>query len=205
MSFFRKLFGCNKKKIKGQSSSQSTEVDTLKKLRSTEQLLREKREVLETNIKKEQATVKKNVIKNKQVALNALNRKNRYKKRLSRNDSMLSTVIEQQSALESANTHNIVVDVIRSTSYAVEMANRNVNIEDIHDIIDDIATSQDLTQEISEAICIPIRSEIDEDEEELQKELERLELEKLNEQETNIDLALTTNYIMPVVPTFVPT
>lgn len=66
MSFFRKLFGCNKKKIKGQSSSQSTEVDTLKKLRSTEQLLREKREVLETNIKKEQATVKKNVIKNKQ-------------------------------------------------------------------------------------------------------------------------------------------
>lgn len=38
------------------------------------------------------------------------------------------------------------------------------NIEDIHDIIDDIATSQDLTQEISEAICIPIRSEIDEDE-----------------------------------------
>lgn len=64
MSFFRKLFGCKKKKIK--EPSQSTEVDALEKLRSTEQLLREKSETLKTNIKTEQAIIKENVIKNKQ-------------------------------------------------------------------------------------------------------------------------------------------
>jgi len=64
MNLFRKLFGCKEKDIK--RPSHSTEVDALQKLRSTEQLLREKREVLETNIKKEQATLKKNIIKNKQ-------------------------------------------------------------------------------------------------------------------------------------------
>lgn len=154
MSFFRKLFGCKGKGIKRQPPS--TEMnDALQKLRSTEQLLREKRGVLEKNIKKEQATVKKNVNKNKQggyqvkltkntwviifcsinltvfiffivVSLNALNRKKCYEKQLSQNDSMLSTVIKQQSTLEIENTKNIVVDVLSSTSSAVKKANQNV-------------------------------------------------------------------------------
>lgn len=64
MSFFRKLFGCKKKEIKG--PSRSTEDDALEKLRSTEQLLRDKSEALKTNIETEQSTVKENVIKNKQ-------------------------------------------------------------------------------------------------------------------------------------------
>jgi len=38
------------------------------------------------------------------------------------------------------------------------------NIDDVHNMIDDIATSQDLTQEITEAICNPTRLETDEDE-----------------------------------------
>ncbi|KAL5238355.1 hypothetical protein ACI65C_005765 [Semiaphis heraclei] len=185
MSFFRKLFGCKGKGIKRQPPS--TEMnDALQKLRSTEQLLREKRGVLEKNIKKEQATVKKNVNKNKQVSLNALNRKKCYEKQLSQNDSMLSTVIKQQSTLEIENTKNIVVDVLSSTSSAVKKANQNVNIDDIHNMVDDIATSQEFSQEISEAICNPARLETDEDEEKLlQKELKNLELAKFEEQVGN--------------------
>eukprot|EP00102_Acyrthosiphon_pisum_P020534 XP_016657744.1 PREDICTED: charged multivesicular body protein 4b-like [Acyrthosiphon pisum] len=198
MSFLRKLFGRKKKEIKG--PSRSTEVDALEKLRSTEQLLRDKSEALKTNIETEQSTVKENVIKNKQVALKALNRKKRYERQLSRNESMLLSVIKQQSALENANTNNIAVDLMSSTSYAVKMANQNVNIDDINNMIDDIATSKDLTQDITEAICNPTRLETDEDEEELQKELENLELEKLDEQVINIDPVQATNQPIPVVP-----
>ncbi|XP_015368733.1 PREDICTED: charged multivesicular body protein 4c-like [Diuraphis noxia] len=201
MNFFRKVFGCKEKDIK--RPSPSTEIiDALQKLQSTEQLLREKREVLEKNIKKEQATVKKNVIKNKQVALNALNRKKCYEQQLSRNDSMLSTVIKQQSSLDIANTKDIVVDVLSSTSSAVKKAKQNVNIDGIHNMIDDIITSQEFSQEISEAICNPTRLETDEDEEKLQKELENLKLAN-DEQVMNIDPLLTTNYPMLAVPTFV--
>jgi len=64
MSFFRKLFGRKKKGIK--EPSQSTEVDAMEKLRSTEQLLRDKSEALKINIEIENTTVKENVLKNKQ-------------------------------------------------------------------------------------------------------------------------------------------
>ncbi|CAI6374897.1 unnamed protein product [Macrosiphum euphorbiae] len=113
---------------------------------------------------------------------------------------MLLSVIKQQSALEIANTNNIAVDLMSSTSYAVKMANQNVNIDDIHNMIDDIETSKELTQDITEAICNPTRLETDIDEEELQKELENLELEKLDEQLMNIDPAQATSYPIPVVP-----
>lgn len=65
MNFFRKLFG-GKKKERTRSPPRSIEVDALQKLRTTEQLLREKRKVLERDIKKELAIVKENVICNKQ-------------------------------------------------------------------------------------------------------------------------------------------
>lgn len=38
------------------------------------------------------------------------------------------------------------------------------NPDDIHNMIDDIATSQNLTREITEAICNPTRLDSDEDE-----------------------------------------
>lgn len=38
------------------------------------------------------------------------------------------------------------------------------NIDDIDNMIDDIVTSQEFSQEISEAICNPVRLETDEDE-----------------------------------------
>lgn len=73
MSFFRKVFGGKKKETKkpDQKTDQkpdqkpSNVVDVLVKLRSVEQLLMSKREILDINIKKELATIKQNVISNK--------------------------------------------------------------------------------------------------------------------------------------------
>lgn len=65
MSFFRKFFGGKKKEKNESPTKPSTEVDALVKLRSAENLLMARREMLDTSIKKELATIKQNVISNK--------------------------------------------------------------------------------------------------------------------------------------------
>lgn len=60
------------------------------------------------------------------VALNALKRKNCYKKQSSQIEGILLTVIKQRLALESANTNKILVNVMQSTLNTVEMANENM-------------------------------------------------------------------------------
>jgi len=60
------------------------------------------------------------------VALNALKRKNWYKKQSSQIEGILLTVIKQRLALESANTNKILVNVMQSTLKTVEMANENM-------------------------------------------------------------------------------
>ncbi|XP_015368744.1 PREDICTED: charged multivesicular body protein 4b-like [Diuraphis noxia] len=203
MSFFRKFFG-RKKKEKESSTRPLDEVDVLYKLRSTEQLLMARREIMDTNIKKELAIIKQNNISNKRVALNALKRKNCYEKQSSQIEGILLTVIKQRLALENANTNKILVNVMKSTLNTVKMTNQNINIDDIQNMIDDIAKSHCLTQEISEAFCNSTTLEIEDDEEESRKELENLELEELDKQVMNIDRILAVNYPLPVMPTFEP-
>ncbi|XP_016657739.1 charged multivesicular body protein 4c-like [Acyrthosiphon pisum] len=219
MSFFRKFFGGKKKETKEPDQKPSTrsltEVDALVKLRSVEKLLMARREILDINIKKELATIKQNVISNKRVALSALKRKNCYEKHSSQIEGILLTVIKQRLALESANTNTILVNVMKSTLSTVKTASENINIDDIHNMIDDITKSHGLTQEVSAAFCNSTSSETDEDDEELQKELENLELEELDQQKEslkkfenlgleeldeqvmNMDRILAVNYPLP--------
>ncbi|XP_060858951.1 charged multivesicular body protein 4c-like [Metopolophium dirhodum] len=208
MNFFRKVFGCKKKETKEPDQKPSTrsltEVDVLVKLRSVEQLLMARREILDINIKKELATIKQNIISNKRVALNALKRKICYDKHSSQIEGILLIVIKQRLALESANTNTILVNVMKSSLSTVKMSNENINIDDIHNMIDDITKSHGLTQEISAAFCNSTSLETDEDEKELRKEFKNLELEELDEQVMNMDRILAVNYPLPVMPTFEP-
>ncbi|CAI6358426.1 unnamed protein product [Macrosiphum euphorbiae] len=208
MSFFRKVFGGKKKETKEPDQKPSTrsltEVDVLVKLRSVEQLLMARREILDINTKKELAIIKQNVIGNKQVAMNALKRKICYEKHSNQLEGILLMVIKQRLALESANTNTILANVMKSSLSTVNMANENINIDDIHNMIDDITKSHGLTQEISAAFCNSTSSEPDEDEKESRKEFENLGLEELDEQVMNMDRLLSMNYPLPVMPTFEP-
>eukprot|EP00102_Acyrthosiphon_pisum_P020531 XP_016657741.1 PREDICTED: charged multivesicular body protein 4c-like isoform X3 [Acyrthosiphon pisum] len=201
MSFFRKFFGGKKKETKEPDQKPSTrsltEVDALVKLRSVEKLLMARREILDINIKKELATIKQNVISNKRVALSALKRKNCYEKHSSQIEGILLTVIKQRLALESANTNTILVNVMKSTLSTVKTASENINIDDIHNMIDDITKSHGLTQEVSAAFCNSTSSETDEDDKESLKKFENLGLEELDEQVMNMDRILAVNYPLP--------
>jgi charged multivesicular body protein 4 len=56
------------------------------------------------------------------------------------------------------------------------------DVDQVHDMMDDIAEQQDVAKEISDAISNPVAFGQDIDEDELEKELEELEQEELDKE-----------------------
>jgi len=163
---------------------------------------------LEKKIGEEVATARKNAKTNKRSALQALKRKKRYDAQLLQIDGTLSTIEMQREALEGANTNTAVLTTMNDAAKALKRANNELDVDNVHDMMDDIAEQQDVAKEISEAISNPVAfgQEFDEDELEaeldmLGEELELEEQEKLDDQLLNIGPAVG----LPDVPTAVPT
>jgi len=71
-------------------------------------------------------------------------------------------------------------------------------------MMDDIAEQQDVAREISDAISNPVAFGQDADEDELEKELEELQQEQLDEELLGIPQHDATTDELPTVPTSVP-
>merc|ERR550532_3390879 len=146
LSFFGKLFG------KGSDKDPVTTGEAIQKLRETEDMLMKKQEFLEKKIDQEVATARKNAKTNKRSALQALKRKKRYDKQLQQIDGTLSTIEMQREALEGANTNTAVLTTMNDAAKALKKANADLDVDKVHDMMDDIAEQQDVAKEISEAI-----------------------------------------------------
>lgn len=191
MSFFTNIFG-GKKGEKGPTTGEA-----IQKLRETEDMLIKKQEFLEKKIEQEIVTAKQNAQKNKRAAIQALKRKKRYEKQLQQIDGTLSTIEMQREALEGANTNTAVLTTMRQAADALKLANNHLDVDKVHDMMDDIAEQQDVAKEISEAISNPVAFGQDVDEDELEKELEELEQEELEKHLIEIDPAKDQ---LPTVP-----
>lgn len=191
MSLVAKLFG------KGKGDKGPTPQDAIQKLRETEEMLVKKQEFLEKKINQELVTAKKCGTKNKRAALMALKRKKRYEKQLEQIDGTLSTIEFQREALENANTNTEVLKNMGFAAKALKQAHQNMNVDDVHDLMDDIADQQELANEISTAISNPTGFGMDVDEDELLAELEELEQEELDQNLLNIEGTMDT---LPSVP-----
>ncbi|XP_050541399.1 charged multivesicular body protein 4b isoform X2 [Daktulosphaira vitifoliae] len=198
MSFLGKLFG-SKKEEKGPTTE-----DAIQKLRATEDLLIKKQEYLQKKIDQELEIAKKNGTTNKRAALQALKRKKRYEQQLAQIDGTMLTIETQRDALEGANTNNAVLTTMKTAADALKSAHQNMNVEDVHSMMDDIAESQDLSKEISEAISNPVGIGLDVDEDDLQRELEELEQEELDKELLNTGKTPITDLPTPAVPTSEP-
>ncbi|KAK7020111.1 Charged multivesicular body protein 4b [Halocaridina rubra] len=137
------------------------------------------------------------------VALQALKRKKRYEKQLQQIDGTLSTIEMQREALESANTNTNVLQTMGEAAKALKAAHQHMDVDKVHDMMDDIAEQQDLAKEISEAISNPVAFGDDVDEDDLLAELEVLEQEALDEK--LLETGGTVPDELPEVPTAVPT
>uniref|UniRef100_A0A914CYZ7 Charged multivesicular body protein 4b n=1 Tax=Acrobeloides nanus TaxID=290746 RepID=A0A914CYZ7_9BILA len=180
MSVFRNIFG-GKKEPAAPSAQES-----MQQLRETEDMLMKKQEFLEKKISGEIATAKKHGTANKRLALQALKRKKNYEKQLTHIDGVMNTIQFQRESLENAATNAEVLQVMGSAAKAMKSAHKGLEVDQVHDLMEDIAEQQEVANEIAEAISNPVgfRSDIDEDD--LLKELEELEEEDLNKQLLNV-------------------
>lgn len=176
MSFFGKIFSGKK------GEPAPTPSEAIQKLRDIENMLTKKQEFLEKKIDVELDTARKNGTKNKRAALQALKRKKRYEKQLTQIDGTLSTIEMQREALENANTNTAVLTTMKNAADALKSAHKNMNVDDVHDMMDDIAEQNDMANEISTAISSAVGFGQDVDDDELEKELEELEQEELDKE-----------------------
>ncbi|CAG2257661.1 CHMP4 [Mytilus edulis] len=114
-------------------------------------------------------------------ALQALKRKKRYEKQLQQIDGTLSTIEFQREALENASTNTEVLNVMGNAAKALKAAHQNMDVDKVHDLMDDVAEQQEIANEISEAISNPVGFGQDADEDDLMAELEELEQEELDQ------------------------
>merc|ERR1712025_155141 len=191
---------------KGKEAAPSTG-EAIQKLRETEDMLMKKQDFLEKKIEQEVSAARKNAKTNKRAALQALKRKKRYDKQLQQIDGTLSTIEMQREALEGANTNTAVLTTMKAAADSLKVANNQLDVDKVHDMMDDIAEQQDVAKEISEAISNPVAfgGEFDEDELEaeldaLGEELELEEQEELDRELLNVGPAVG----LPDVPTAEP-
>merc|ERR1711997_470306 len=142
---------------------------------------------LEKKLDSEMAIAKKNAKTNKRVALQALKRKKRYEQQLQLIDGTLTTIEQQRNVLENANTNTEVLKTMGEASKALKSAHKNMDVDQVHDMMDDIAEQQDVAKEISEAISNPVAFGQEYDDDELEAELADLELEGEEDEQAKLD------------------
>merc|ERR1711963_965925 len=184
MSMFAKLFG------KGGKDEPITTGESIQKLRENEEMLMKKQDFLEKKVDAETATARKNAKTNKRVALAALKRKKRYEKQLQQIDGTLTTIEQQREALEGANTNTAVLQTMGEAAKALKRAHADMDVDKVHDMMDDIAEQQDVAKEISEAISNPVAFGQEFDDDELEAELDELEAEEELEEQAELDKKL---------------
>jgi len=194
MSTLAKIFGSKKKQ------EAPTTQEAIQKLRETEDMLTKKSDFLEKKIQDELTIAKKAGTKNKRVALNALKKKKRLEKQLQQIDGTLSTIEFQREALENANTNTEVLKTMGYAAKALKSAHQQLDVDDVHDMMDDISEQTELANEISDAISTSVGMGADYDEDELNAELEELEQEDLDEQMLNIGGTEAPEVQLPSVP-----
>ncbi|KAJ8302808.1 hypothetical protein KUTeg_019204 [Tegillarca granosa] len=198
MSALARLFGGGKDKNKAPSPQEA-----IQRLRDIEEMLMKKSDFLEKKIDQELSTAKKHGTKNKRIALQALKRKKRYEKQLQQIDGTLSTIEFQREALENASTNTEVLNVMGSAAKALKGAHNNMDVDKVHDLMDEVAEQQEIAQEISDAISNPVGFGQDADEDDLLAELEELEQEELDKRLLDVGPSPVMDEL-PSVPTAEP-
>jgi charged multivesicular body protein 4 len=194
MSLFERVFGAKKG---GKAPSPQ---EAIQRLRETEEMLQKKSDFLEKKIEQELGIARKNGTKNKRAALQALKRKKRYEKQLQQIDGTLSTIEFQREALENASTNTEVLRVMGDAAKALKSAHKNMNVDDIHNLMDDVAEQQEIANEISDAISNPVGFGQDVDDDDLMAELEELEQEELDKKLNDVGPVIDSLPNVPVAP-----
>ncbi|CAF2839130.1 unnamed protein product [Rotaria sp. Silwood2] len=149
MSVFQRLFGkSNKEDPKNISPSEA-----IQHLSNVEETLNKKQEHLESQIEVEKGNaLLYSKQGNKRAALMALKRKKKYEKALIQIDGTLTTLEIQRETLQNASSNMEILHVMRQGANALKKANQNLDIDDVHDLKDELDEQQHIAEEIANAI-----------------------------------------------------
>ncbi|VDN98045.1 unnamed protein product [Rodentolepis nana] len=181
MSGLKRIFGIsNNKKDCAQEAA-------TKALADSEEILLKKQAFLEKKVELELQKAKKYCKeKNKRAALDCLKKKQFYLKQLELNDGALMRINAQRNALDSAMMNRDILSTMNTVNKAMQNIHKDMNVDKVHDLMDDVAEQQDIANEIATAISMP--TGIDNfDEDALLQELELLNEEDVADKLLNVE------------------
>lgn len=194
-SALSRMFGGSSKG--GKTKTAQTPQEAIQQLRDVEDVLNKKVEHLEGRINEETAIARRDARTNKRNALNALKRKKRLEKTLQQIDGTLTTLEYQREALQNAAMNGQAFQALQSATSALKNVHKELDVDSVQDIMDELAEQHDLSNEIAQAISSPVGFGADIDERELEDELAQLEREALSEQMTRVDLPSVPAHPIP--------
>lgn len=171
----------------------------LEALTDMERMLIIRQEYTEKQIAQERDNAKtKYAEKNKRAAIASWKHVKELESDLLKDDAILESIRIHKRFLEGAGMNTMIGNAMKLASRALKGIHKQMNIDQAHDIKDEIAEQQEVFKEIQEAITSsgPISSDQNIDDDELLKELDEMEQEERNKQQLGI---------LPSVPVSEPT
>jgi len=161
--------------------------ESIKKLRSTIDMLDKREQHLERKAQLEVAEAKKKLAaKNRRGAMMCLKRKKAYEAQIQRLSGARMTLDEQVMAIESANVNLEAMNAMRTGAQTMKQLHKNMSVDQVDDTMAEIQEQMDVAAEISQAIAQPIGDSMA-DEDDLEAELEALEQEDLNDKLSSLE------------------
>ncbi|KAL5962198.1 Charged multivesicular body protein 4a [Taenia solium] len=172
MSSLKRLFGAPKKAVNHDTATEA--------LQAAEEQLNKKQLFLEKKINEEIAKAKQFGLKNKRAALECLRKKALYEKQLELNDGALMKLQAQRNALDSALMNKNILDTMKTVNSAMKNIHKDMDVDKVHDLMDNVNEQQEIANEIAAAISMPTGTDLV-DEDDLLRELEELTEEDVAE------------------------
>ena len=154
--------------------------DTLKRLREVLDTLEKREAFLGNRVTAEREKAKRLATSNKKEAMMALKRKALYTTQIEKLNGARLKLDEQIIAIEAASTNLIVLDAMSEGAQTMKQINRQMTIEKVEEINDEIQDQMMVAEEIGSAIAQPSGSSLV-DEDELEAELNALAQESLED------------------------
>jgi charged multivesicular body protein 4 len=201
------FFGRKSKKAAAPAPSasiSSTPTTTIVKLRETIQQQEKRQTHIQSKIDTLVAEAKAKMASNdKKGALFAMKRKKMYESEIEKIDATKMTLEQQCINLESATQNKETFAALKTGTQAMKNIRKEMDIEKVDDMMDDIREEMELAQEISNAIAQPVDIGTPMDDDELMAELAELEMQDTEQKLLKKPATATadTNLGMPTVPT----
>jgi charged multivesicular body protein 4A/B len=185
MNIFENLFN-KKQKDNGEKDKETNNLKIINELRENIDLIEKRNLFIEKHKDKLIIEAKAKLNNNdKKGALLILNKKKKIEEEINKNQGSQLLLENQLSNLESANLNKHIINSLSKSNKAIHSLNKDLNVDTIEELMDDIQEEQDNYNTIQSIMEQPLQQIYEDDD--LNKELEELAEIKQIEQFTKIE------------------